>query len=186
MPPNRIQPRSWFVEFRLVLSVPPSDADIRLYIIDILDRSNKDGRRIRGLEHVSFAYTPRGNAISLDNMRPEQPDPAGSGLPAGSPAKNVDVIGFVHSKESILDTSMRLWIQDPCVIQQRWTPVPAIKHGGNWMQYEIIKNFFDDCQWGRSIRVDWLWTDIKKGGRPGKLQPPPPIADLAAVRSPPA
>jgi hypothetical protein len=54
------------------------------------------------------------------------------------------------------------------------------------MQYEIIKNFFDDCQWGRRIRVDWLWTDIKKGGRPGKLQPPPPIADLAAVRSPPA
>jgi hypothetical protein len=118
-------------------------------------------------------------------MRPEQPDPAGSGLPAGSPAKNVDVIGFVHSKESILETSMRLWIQDPCVIQQRWTPVP-IKHGENWMQYEIIKNFFDNCQWGRSIRVDWLWTDIKKGGRLGKLQPPPPIADLAAVRSPPA
>jgi hypothetical protein len=66
---------------------------------------------------------------------------------------------------------MRLWIQDPCVIQQRWTPVP-IKHGENWMQYEIIKNFSDDCQWGRRIRVDWLWTDIKKGGRPGKLQPP--------------
>ncbi len=60
-----------------------------------------------GLGHVSFAYTSRETAMPLDDMRPEPPDPA------GSQANNVDVVGFVHPKESILDTSMRLWIQDP-------------------------------------------------------------------------
>ena len=187
MPSNRIQPRTWFVEFRLTFSAPPSDADIRVCIIDIMDRSNEGCRRIRGLEQVSFAYTSRETAMPLDNMRPD---------PAGSPAYIVDVVGFAHSNESILDTTMRLWIQDSRVIEQRWTPV-SIKQGGNWMQQEIIKKFFDDCKCGRRVRVDWLWTgdvfgSIKKGGRPKRLhpgadtsEPPPPFADLTVVRSPP-
>jgi hypothetical protein len=102
MPPNQIQPRTWFVEIRLALSVQPSNANTTLCIIDIFDLSNEDCRRIR--EHVSTAYTSRENAMPLDNMRTEWQDPACS-------LKHfVGVVGFVYSMESILDTTMRLWI----------------------------------------------------------------------------
>lgn len=178
MPGNRIQPRTWFVELSLAASVPVSDADIRMCIIDIIDRSNEGCRRIRGLEHVSFSYTSRETSMHLDNMRPD--------------SNIVAVVGFVHSKEPILDTTMLEWIQDSRVFQQRWTPVSP-GAGGNWMHQEIIKNFLNDCQCGRRVRVDWLWTgDFNRGGRPKKQhpgadssKPPPPVMDLSAVSSPP-
>ena len=73
MPQGRIQPRTWFVEFGLAVSaapafaadrselelptaVPPSDSEIRMGIKDVMDTSSQSGRRIRSLQHVSFAY----------------------------------------------------------------------------------------------------------------------------------
>ena len=188
MPAHRIQPRTWFVEFRIVASVTPSNADIRDCIIDVMDRSNEGCRRIRGLQHVAFAHTCMDTTMPLDTMRPD---------PDSSQGNVVDVIGFVHSNESILDATMHSWIQDPRVSRQHWTPV-SIKPGtgGNWMQQDLIKNFFDDCKNARRVRVDWLWIgdvsgSIKKGGRPKgqhprtDTPPPPPGLDLTAVRSRP-
>ena len=151
MPANRIQPRTWFVQLRLSARVSddtpgtPSDAEVQYCIKDFLDLSN-NSRTIRGLQHVSFAYSVRD---------PTQPDLAGTQLQ--STIINVDVVGFVHSNESILDTTMHAWIQDSRVIDQRWTPVYVTPGAGsNWMQTDIIKNFFADCESGRRIRVDWL------------------------------
>ena len=60
---RRIQPRTWYVKFASGLAVnrleyaseqstpvPPSG------IKDVIDLSNRDGRRIRRLQHVPFAY----------------------------------------------------------------------------------------------------------------------------------
>ena len=116
MPANRIQPRTWFVELRLSAAVSArdtpfessSDADVRSCIKDILERSNYS-RTIRGLQHVSFAYSVR--------------DPTQLDLAGNQVQSIVDVIGFAHCNESILDTTMHSWIQDWRVMDQRWTPV---------------------------------------------------------------
>ena len=58
MPHGRIQPRTWYVKFGLAVdrleagseqstAVPPSDSEIRICIKDVIDMSNRDGRRIR-------------------------------------------------------------------------------------------------------------------------------------------
>ena len=190
MPANRIQPRTWFVQLRLSARVSddtpgtPSDAEVQYCIKDFLDLSN-NSRTIRGLQHVSFAYSVRD---------PTQPDLAGTQLQ--STIIIVDVVGFVHSNESILDTTMHAWIQDSRVIDQRWTPVYVTPGAGsNWMQTDIIKNFFADCDHGGRVRVDWLWTgdasgSISKGGRPkrrqrgpdaGEISLPPPATPLADI-----
>ena len=191
MPANRIQPRTWFVELRMSALDTPSDrdADVRSCIKDILDLSNKS-RTIRGLQHVSFAYSVRD---------PTRPDLAGTQVQSII----VDVIGFAHCNESILDTTMHSWIQDWRVMDQRWTPVYVTPGAGsNWMQADIIKNFFADCDRGHRVRVDWLWTgdasgSISKGGRPKRRRrgpdtgetslPPPamPVADIPPTPSPP-
>ena len=41
-----------------------SDSGIRMCIKEVMDRSNQGGQRIRSLQHVSFAYPPRGPADS--------------------------------------------------------------------------------------------------------------------------
>jgi hypothetical protein len=184
MPANRIQPRTWFVG--LLLSDTPSDAYVRSYIKEILDVSNKS-RPIRALQHVSLAYSFR----DPNEREPTQPDLAGTQLQSII----VDVIGFAHCKESILDTTMHSWIQDGRVMHQRWTPVYVTPGAGsNWMQTDIIKDFFAKCDDGRRVRVDWLWTgdasgSISKGGRPkrrqrgpdaGEISLPPPATPLAA------
>lgn len=185
MPANRIQPRTWFVEFSLTLLNSRSDDDIKTLIINIMDKSNEGCRRIRGLQHVAFAHTSLETTMSLDPMRPDV---------ESSQANVLDVIGFVHCNESILDTTIHSWIQDSSVNKQHWTPVPIkLGAGCSWMQQDLIKNFFDDCQSGRRVRVDWLWTgdisgSIKKRGRPkrqcpgGDTREPPPSGDLAEVR----
>ena len=88
-----------------------SDSDIRMCIKEVIDKSNQGGQRIRSLQHVAFAYSPRGPADSTPNL-------------AGSPANILDVVGFVHDGESILDTPMHSWIQDPLVIDQQWIQAP--------------------------------------------------------------
>ena len=165
MPANRIQPRTWFVELQL----STSDADVRTGIKEILELSNKS-RPIRGLQHVSLAY-------SVGD--PTQPDLAGTQLESII----VDVIGFAHCNESILDTTMHSWIQDWRVKNQRWTPV-YLTPGSNWMQTDIIKNFFADCDSGIRVRVDWLWTgdasgSIRKGGRPKRRHPGPDTGETS-------
>jgi hypothetical protein len=185
MPANRIQPRTWFVQLRLSAQLnsgdTPSDAEVQYCIKDFLDLSN-NSRTIRGLQHVSFAYSVRD---------PAQPDLAGTQLQSII----VDVVGFVHSIESILDTTMHAWIQDSRVKDQRWTPVYVTPGAGsNWMQTDIIKNFFADCDCGLRVRVDWLWTgdtsgSINKGGRPkrhrgpdtGETSLPPPASRAADI-----
>ena len=176
MPANRIQPRTWFVQLRLSARDSPSDANVRSCIKDILDLSN-NFRVIRGLQHVSFAYSFRD---------PTRPDLAGTQLQS----MVVDVIGFAHSYESILDTTMHSWIQDSRVTDQRWTPV-SVAPGSNWMQTDIIKNFFADCESGCRVRVDWLWTgdasgSISKGGRPKRRHrgPDTPAADTSIPQTP--
>ena len=176
MPTNRIQPRTWFVELRLSARDSPSDADVQSCIKDILDLSN-NSRLIRGLQHVSFAYSFR--------------DPTGPDL-AGTQVRSiiVDVVGFAHSNESILDTTMHSWIQDSRVTDQHWTPV-SVTPGRNWMQTDIVKNFFADCEGGRRVRMDWLWSgDAGKGGRPkrrhrgpdtGEISRPPPSTPAADI-----
>ena len=57
--------------------------------------------------------------------------------PANVVAHIVHVVGFIHGTESILDTTMLSWIQDPRVIDQQWTPVSIVESiqqgtGGNW------------------------------------------------------
>ena len=184
MPANRIQPRTWFVQLRLSAQLnsgdTPSDAEVQYCIKDFLDLSN-NSRTIRGLRHVSFAYSVRD---------PAQPDLAGTQLQSII----VDVVGFVHSIESILDTTMHAWIQDSRVKDQRWTPVYVTPGAGsNWMQTDIIKNFFADCDCGLRVRVDWLWTgdtsgSINKGGRPKRRHrgPDTPAADIPLTPLPPA
>ena len=177
MPANRIQPRTWFVELRLSARDLPYDADVRSCIKDILDLSN-NFRVIRGLQHVSFAYSFRD---------PTQPDLAG----IEDRSMVVDVIGFAHSHESILDTTMHSWIHDSRVTDQRWTPV-SVPPGSSWIQTDIIKNFFAECESGRRVRVDWLWTgdasgSISKGGRPKRRhqRPDTPAADIPLTPLPP-
>ena len=52
---------------------------------------------------------------------------------------------------------MRLWIQDPRIIYQQWTPVSIQQgSGGNWWQHDVIQAVFSDCEHGRCVRVDWL------------------------------
>jgi hypothetical protein len=84
-------------------------------INDVMDKSIQDGRRIRGLQHVSFAYKSTNPADimtgSFSNL-----------------AHIVDVVGFAHGCESILDTTIYNWIQDSRVIDQNWTPVQSIKN----------------------------------------------------------
>ena len=73
--------------------------------------------------------------------------------PACHPTNVVNVVGFVHGTESIMDTTMRSWIEDPRVIDQQWTPVSILQGtGGNWRQLA----FFSDCERGRRARLDWL------------------------------
>jgi len=183
MPANRIQPRTWFVELRLSAPETPSDDDVRSCIKDILDMSN-NSRTIRGLQHVSFAYSFR----DPNEREPTQPDLAGTQLQSIV----VDAIGFAHCKESILDTTMHSWIQDSRVMDQRWTPVYVTPgQSSNWMQTDIIKNFFADCDRGRRVRVDWLWTgdasgSISKGGRPNRRQRGPDAGEISLPDSSPS
>ena len=107
MPQGRIQPRTWFVKFRLSVCAEPavdrsehaeeqptdvpllltSDSGIRMCIKEVMDRSNQGGQRIRSLQHVSFAYSPRGPADSTLIL-------------AGIPANIVDVVGFIQGGDS--------------------------------------------------------------------------------------
>ena len=174
MPANRIQPRTWFVELLLLARDSASDADVRSYIKDILDLSN-NLRAIRSLQHVSFAYSFR------DPIRPAM---------AGTHVQSmvVDVIGFAHSHESILDTTMHSWINDSRVTDQRWTPV-SVPPGSSWIQTDIVKNFFAECESGRRVRVDWLWTgdasgSISKGGRPKRRDRGPDTPAAAIPQTP--
>ena len=170
MPQGRIQPRTWFVKFGLAVSagrpapalsaeidssehvsgqptaVQPSDSEIRMCIKNVMDKSNQEGRRIRRLQHVSFAYKSADPADTMAGM-------------ASNPANIVDVVGFAHGGESILDTTIYSWIQDPRVIDQRWTSVQP-GTGSNWWQQAVIRDFFSDCESGRRImiRMDWLWS----------------------------
>ena len=171
MPRDRIQPRTWFVEFSLKADRKPSNDESKDYIITILDSSNRGSRRIRGLQHVVCAYTSMENTLPLDStMTPD---------PASSPAYIVDVIGFVHSNESILDTTMHSWIQESHVIRQHWTPVYKKPGTGNWMQQDLIRNLFDECNSGRRVRVDWLWPGDASGSIKRRGQPPHPGAEAS-------
>ena len=127
VPLNQIQHRTWFVELGLALSAAPAEfsecerppalqpsyAEIRIWIREIIDESNTERRRITSLQHVSFAYKP----TRLADTSPDGPDLA------CQPANLVDVVGFAHCLESILDTIVHSWIRDPRVVDQRWTPV---------------------------------------------------------------
>ena len=116
MPPNRIQSRTWFVECWLAArvndNITPSDAKIRSSIKDIFDVSNTC-RRIRSLLHVSFAYTFG--------------EPARSDVDVIQ-AAIVDVVGFEYSYESIRETTIQSWIQDPRAMDQRRTQLDATEH----------------------------------------------------------
>jgi hypothetical protein len=134
MPTNRIQPRTWFVKLQLTPRDSPSDANVGSCIKNILDLSN-NFRLIRGLQHVSFSYSVR------DPM--QDTDLAGTQVHSNM----MDVVGFAHSNESILD--MHSWIQDSHVMDQRWTPVYVTPgQSSNWMQTDIIKNFLDQLVGG--------------------------------------
>ena len=87
-----------------------------------MDKANQDGRRIRSLQDVSLAYKSKDPANTTQD-------------PACNPANVVNVIGFVHGTESILDTTMRSWIEDLRVIDQQWTPV-SILHTRHLRQLE--------------------------------------------------
>ena len=104
-------------------------------IKDAMDTSSQRGRRIRSLQHVSFAYKSTGTD-SVDTTQD----------PACNPANVVYVVGLVHGTKSILDTTMRSWIEDQRVIDQQWTPV-SIQQGtsGNWRQHDIILVFLSKC-----------------------------------------
>ena len=135
-------------------------------IKDVMDTSSQSGRRIRSLQHVSFAYKSTGTD-SADTTQD----------PACNPANVVDVVGFVHGTESILDTNMRSWIQDPLVIDQQWTPVSIQQGtGGKWRQHDIILAFFSNCERGCRVRVDWLCSGdpsapVAMGGRKKRRRP---------------
>ena len=101
MPHGRIQPRTWYVKFGLAvnrledasehLAVPPSDSEIQICIKDVIDMSNRDGRRIRRLQHISFAYKSEDPANSTHSDT--TPDPG------CNTAYIVDVVGFAHGGE---------------------------------------------------------------------------------------
>ena len=80
-----------------------------------MDKSNQGGRRIRSLQFVSFAYKSTDPADTT-------PDPA------CKTADIVDVVGFVHGFESILDTTIRSWIENPRVMDKQWTLDTTTKH----------------------------------------------------------
>ena len=102
MPHGRIQPRTWYVKFGLSLNrlehaseqstaVPQSDSEIQIFIKDVIDMSNRDGRRIRRLQHVSFAYksSDAANCTQSDTT----PDPG------CNTANIVKVVEFGHCGE---------------------------------------------------------------------------------------
>jgi len=197
MPRGRIQHRAWFVKFGLAVSrvaaldrseqdrseneQPTADllaTEIQRCLKDVVNESNQGGRQIRSLQQVSFAY-------KSGEMPPDLAD--NSALPG--PANVVDVVGFVHGHESILDSTMHSWIQDPRVIAQTWTPV-CVKQGtgGNWRQQDIIRNFYSDCEHGRRVRVDCLWSGdpsapVATGGRKKRLAADPAEASAGAAAS---
>ena len=126
------------------------NSKIRLCIKDVMDKSNQGGlgRRIRSLQHVSFAYKSTDPADTT-------PDPA------CNPANVVNVVRFILGTESILDTTMRSWIEDSLVIDQQWTPFSILQGScGNWRQHDIILAFFSDCDRGSSARVDWSCSTV--------------------------
>ena len=102
MPQGRIQPRTWLVEFGLAVSaasvmdrsehehlteVPPTDAEIKRCFMDVMDKSNRDGRRIRCLQLVSFAYESRDPTMAaVDTMQ----------NPTDNQSSTVDVVGFAR------------------------------------------------------------------------------------------
>lgn len=190
MPQCRIQPRTWFVEFGLAVSGVPAlelsehdqptaellAAEVQRCLNEVVDKSNQDGRRIRSLQQVSFAYKTE-----------DRGETGNPGLQ--EPANIVDVVGFVHGRESILDKTMLSWIQDPRVIDQQWTPV-CVKQGsgGNWRQQDIIRDFYSDCEGGRRVRVDCLWSGdpsapVAAGGRKKRLAADPAEASAGAAAS---
>ena len=151
MPHGRIQPRTWYVKFGLAvnrledasehLAVPPSDSEIQICIKDVIDMSNRDGRRIRRLQHISFAYKSEDPANSTHSDT--TPDPG------CNTAYIVGLVRFAHGGESILKTTMYSWIPNPRVIDQQWTPVHIQQGtGGNWWQHAIIWDFFSGCERG--------------------------------------
>jgi hypothetical protein len=148
MPPNRTQSQTWFVEFRLAMRVndgiTPSDAEIQYAIKEIMDMANTC-RRIRSLQRVSFAYK-FGDYKFGEPARPNM---------AVSQATIVDIVGFEHYIENVRETTIQSWIQDPRVIGQRWTPVTVPPGAGrNWMQQDIIRNFFANCENGCRVRLN--------------------------------
>ena len=192
MPQGRIQLRTWFVEFGFVefglavsaapafaadrselelpTAVPPSDSEIRMCIKDMMDTSSQSGRRIRSLQHVSFAYKSTGTDSG------DTPQDL-----ACNPANVVDVVGFVHGSKSILDTTMRSWIEDPRVIDQQWTPA-SIQQGtcGNWRQHDIILAFFSNYECGCRVRVDWSARGCRV-----RVDPSAPVAMGGSKKRPP-
>ena len=55
-------------EHELPSIVSPSDAEIRMCLAEVLDEPIREGRRIRCLQHVSFAYKTRDPLICLQNQ----------------------------------------------------------------------------------------------------------------------
>jgi hypothetical protein len=137
MPPNRNQSRIWFVECRLAAlvgdGITPSDAEIRYCIKNITDWSNTCRRTRRGVCSIFLLRTHSGillqGQIWLEvNL-------------------HRDYCGCqccrVRSHESVRETTVQSWIQDPRVMDQRWTPVSITPGAGsNWMQQDVIKNFW--------------------------------------------
>ena len=76
--------------------------------------SNRDGRRIRRLQHILFAYKSADPSNSTQSYT--TPDPG------CNTTCIVDVVGFAHGGESFLDTTMYSWIPNPRVIDRQWTP----------------------------------------------------------------
>ena len=96
---------------------------------EVLDKKIREGRRIGCLQHVSFAYKTRDPTMSADTMS----GPADN--PENIASVDVLVVRFAHSGESILDTTMYSLIQEPRIIDHKWTPID-IKQGtcSNWWQ----------------------------------------------------
>ena len=87
---------SWLMSHYYYRPIPK----IQMCIKEVMAKSNQGRQRIGSLQHVSFAYQPRGPTDSMPHS-------------VGNPANIVGVVGFVHYGESILDTTMHWSIQDP-------------------------------------------------------------------------
>ena len=92
---------------------------IQMCIKEVMAKSNQGRQRIGSLQHVSFAYQPRGPTDSMPHL-------------VGNPANIVGVVGFVHYGESILDTTMHWDVHSgPSQAQQGpariWAAVPAAR-----------------------------------------------------------